>query len=378
MKQIEYFGEGSIKNLKEILAKENPSTIFLVTGKKSYEFCGAEKILDDILKDYKVIQFDNFQANPTIENVEHGLKLFRENKIDLIIAVGGGSPMDIAKSISILDSQQGDIKNFITAEKQLERARHSLVAIPTTSGSGSEATQYAVVNIGKTKYSLQHESLLPNYSIVDPELTYNLPAKITASTGIDALAQGIESYWSIHSTDESKKYSIETIKLALNNLEKAVNQSDKSARKAMSRASNLSGKAINITRTTACHAISYPITTYFNVPHGHAVGLTLGSILVYNSRVSDKDVLDQRGVEYVKKTISGLVELLGCKDVEEASQTITNLMKGIGLKTRLIDLGIKVEQDRELIVEYGFSPNRVKNNPRQLTQDNLRIILNRL
>ena len=141
---------------------------------------------------------------------------------------------------------------------------------------------------------------------------------------------------------------------------------------------SLSGKAIPITRTTACHAISYPITNYFNIPHGHAVGLTLGSILEYNSQVSTNDVLDPRGAEYVKKNIAELVVMLGGKTPSDAKNRLTQLMRDIGLATSLKELGIVTTTDKEIIVTHGFSPERVANNPRQLTPDNLRLMLNNL
>jgi alcohol dehydrogenase class IV len=155
-----------------------------------------------------------------------------------------------------------------------------LIAIPTTSGTGTEATCFAVVYIDKTKYSLKHSSILPDYTIIDPTLTHAMPPLVTAATGMDALAQAIESYWGVKSTHESQAYAREAITLTLAYL-KAACQNEVEARDAMSRAANLAGKAINLTETTACHAVSYPITSYFNVPHGHAVALTLASMFGY-------------------------------------------------------------------------------------------------
>ena len=122
----------------------------------------------------------------------------------------------------------------------------------------------------------------------------------------------------------------------------------------MAEAAHLAGKAINITKTTAAHAVSYPITSFFNIPHGYAVGLTLPSFLVYNSNVTERDVLDQRGTDYVRQTISEIVGFLGQSNVTDAKQTLDDLMQEIGLKTRLSSLGIKSEKDIELIIENGF------------------------
>ncbi len=374
MLQKEYFGINSIKNLNKILSKHKPKSIFLVTGKNSYEKCGAKSILDKILSKYNVVHFSDFEANPKISDIKKGIKLFKKNKCDFVIAVGGGSVMDVAKSINSFAANDGKSEDYLQKGKLMEKKGKMLVAIPTTAGSGSEATKFAVIYIDKTKYSLDNDIILPDYAIIDPQFIMDLPKGITASAGMDALSQGIESYWSVHSTNQSKKYSREAIKLTIKNL---VNASDgnKSSRIAMTKAAHLAGKAINITKTTACHAISYPITSYFNVPHGHAVALTIPSMLAYNSNVTEKDLLDRRGVNYVKKTINEIVKLLGCSKVNDASIKIQNLMNQIGLSTKLSELGIKTNNDMEIIIKNGFNPGRVRNNPRLLTEEALHQIL---
>jgi len=378
MPQTEHVGKGTINKLKEILLKHNPKNIFLVTGRASYEKCGAKAVVDAILKGYNMVHFYDFEVNPKLKDVEEGVKVFNENNCDFVIAVGGGSVMDVAKAINIFAANEGDPLDFINKKDTIENKGKTLVAIPTTSGSGSEATNFAVIYVDKTKYSLVNNLILPDYAIVDYQFTYNLPKNITASSGMDALSQGIESYWSVNSTEESRNYSRETIRLAINNLLKAVNNPSEESSDNMSRAAHLAGKAINISKTTACHAVSYPITSYFNVPHGHAVALTLAPMLVYNSRIEDTDFLDKRGVDYVKNIIKEIVELIGANSIDEASHIITNLMNEIGLKTNLTDLGIRTEEDIDIVIKNGFNPERVKNNPRQLTEDSLREILNEI
>jgi alcohol dehydrogenase class IV len=191
---------------------------------------------------------------------------------------------------------------------------------------------------------------------------------------MDALSQAIEAHWSINSNEESKKYSSEAIKLAINNLDKAVNNSSEDSRLEMSKASNLAGKAINLTKTTAPHAISYSLTSNFGVPHGHAVALTLPSILVYNSEINKKDCLDKRGVDYARKTTKEITNLLECKSEIGAKNKLTNLMRNIGLETNLRKLGIS---DLEIIIKE-INLERLKNNPRLLTESNLRGILKEL
>ena len=372
MSQKEIIGKGTIAKLKEILSERKLNNIFLVTGKSSYEKSGAKDAIEPILSDYKVTHFSDFEVNPKVKDIEKGMEIFKKNNCDFVIAVGGGSVMDIAKSINILASNEGNPTEYIKNQKNIENKGKVLVAVPTTSGSGSEATRSAVVYIDKTKYSLDHEFIIPDYTIVDSQLTMNLPKHITASAGMDALSQAIESYWCIDSTEESKDYARKAIKLIMGNLIDAVDNPTRESREAMAEASFLAGKAINISRTTACHAIAYPITSYFGVPHGHAVALTLAQMLVYNSKVTEKDILDKRGINYVHETLKEIAGLIGADDIQDANKRITSLMEEIGLKTRLSEIGVKTDEDIEIIIKNGFNPQRVNNNPRLLTEETLR------
>ncbi len=373
--QQEYIGFNSISNLEGILTQNKPNNIFLVTGRASYEKSGAKKAIESILADYKVIHFNEFEVSPKLKDIEKGIEIYKKNNCDFVIAVGGGSVMDVAKAIRLFSANDGKPEDYVKDSKAVENRGKPLVAIPTTAGSGAEATHFAVVFIDKTKYSPAYEFMQPDYAIVDPSFTMSLPKYQIASTGMDALAQGIESYWCINSTDESKEYAREAIKLAIENLSKAVNNPNEKSREAMAIAAHLGGKAINISKTTASHAISYPITSYFNVPHGHAAALTLAQMLVYNSKVTEEDLLDKRGVDYVKEVINEIVTMLGADNVENAAKKITDLMKEIGLNTKLSEIGVKTQDDIEIIIKNGFNPERVKNNPRRLTEEALREIL---
>lgn len=376
MAQTVYIGKGTIGKLEGILSNINPDNIFLVTGKASYESSGAKATMDGILEPYKTVHFSDFQVNPQVDDVKKGVEVFNKNKCDFVVAIGGGSVMDIAKLINVFSVNEGNSEEYILKKKSLEKEGYPIVAIPTTSGSGSEATHFAVVYIDKIKYSLAHEKfMLPNYVIVDTQLTLNLPPNITASSGMDALSQAIESYWGIYSNEESREYAKEAIELIINNLRDAVNNPDEKSRENMAKAAHLAGKAINISKTTVPHAISYPITSYFNVSHGHAVALTLPHILDFNAGVTESDCLDPRGVDYAKKTIQEIVGFLGVSSVIEAKESLIKLMQDIGLSTKLNEVGITTDEDIEVIIKNGFDPDRVRNNQRILTEDTLREIL---
>jgi len=376
MNQKDYLGAGSIKYIKEILDSQNPKRIFLVTQGNVYHDSGVDKIINPLLKKYLVIRFTDFSLNPKLEDILKGLALFCKNKYDLIMAIGGGSTIDMAKSINILANQLGQPIDYIKGVKEIKRKGKCLIAIPTTAGSGSEATHFAAVYINKVKYSLAHPFILPNYTIIDPQLTLSMPKGVASVTAIDALSQAIESYWSINSTDESKSYSQKAIKIILENIRDSVNRPLLKSREAIVRAAHLAGQAINITKTTTAHALSYTLTAKFDIPHGQAVALFLGPILEYNAGITDNDCHDKRGVFYVLKIIQDLCSILGGANPQEANQIIKKLIKDIGLKATLKEIGIIDEKIKELIDEVNYQ--RLANNPRKLTIQNKDILINLL
>jgi alcohol dehydrogenase len=364
MIQKEYFGKGSIKKLKRILKENKSKKVFLVTGKKSFETSGAKEKIETLLKNNSYLRFNEFSPNPSLRDINRGYLKFKNYKSDLIIGVGGGSTIDVAKKIGLLF--------FNEAKKKIP-----MVAIPTTSGTGSEATYFIVYYKNNKKQSDGKPNLtLPDYSICDPHLIENLPPKICAETGMDSLTQAVESYWSVYSNSESKKYSKKAIKIILKNIEAAVN-GDRKAKSRMLKASNLSGKAINISKTTACHSIGYPITSNFKIPHGQAVGITLPEIILYNAHPDNLNCTDPRGKIFVKKTINKLNKILGTKNPIKSKYKIQSLMKKIGLKTKLSELGIK-RRDIAILIKEGFTPERMLNNPVKIESKDLKKILNKI
>jgi alcohol dehydrogenase class IV len=373
--QQEIFGFDSLKRLEGVIREFGAKNIFLVVDEKSFKLSGAEEKLACILKKIKYSRFDSFNENPDITDVKKGITFFKKVNLELVVAIGGGSAIDTAKAINILAAQKGQPEKYASGKTKLKQPGKPLVAIPTTAGTGSEATHYATIYINKKKYSLGDKNLtLPTVSIVDPSLTESMPKYLTASTGLDALCQGIESMWSVYSTEESRRYARESIKLAFMNIEKAVNNPNKESRYNMAKAANLSGKAINISKTTACHSISYPITAKFRINHGHAVSLTMPQFLVFNVNVEKQDCNDKRGVDFVKKQLNEIFELMNCKDAGDAKKQFQQLMQRIGIENKLSKLDIS-KKDIDIILEKGFTPNRMNNNPRKITKEQLKNIM---
>ena len=319
MNQIEF---KNIEKLKEIIIQNNCENIFLLTGKKSYEDSGAKRVIDLILKNMNVTHINDFDTNPTLKDAKRIVQIFKGSKYDLIIAIGGGSVIDMAKLVNVFTANNDKPIKLIKKETLIINKGLPFVAIPTTSGTGSEATHFAVIYVNKIKYSLADQKMLPDYVILDSTFTLNLPKKISASTGLDALSQAVESYWAVGATNKSKEYASQSIKLIVKYFVDSVNNPSKENKEKILEASNLAGKAINISKTTAPHAISYSFTSFFGVPHGHAVGLTLGKILLFNYDVSDEDCQDSKGPEFVKGAILKICSYLGVKTPLEAKKKL--------------------------------------------------------
>jgi len=376
MNQKEFIGVGSIKIVKDILEENNAKRVLLVTADRPYITSGAKIKLDEILKSIYTERFYQFEVNPKLEDVFAGVEILNNTKFDIIIAVGGGSVMDMAKMINILAVQKERMLiDYIKNSNLIIENGLPLVAIPTTTGTGSEATHFSVVYVDNMKHSLAHHFMLPDYAVVDAELSYNLPSNIAAASGMDALSQAIESYWAVKSTDESKKYAKKAVELIIPVIEDAVS-GNKYAREVMSKAAHLAGKAINISTTTAPHAISYPITSCFGLQHGHAVSLTLGYFFEINYYFKDSDVIDKRGVNYLKTTMEDLFLMFDVCSATECKNKWYGLMKTIGLNSNLGNIGISTEQDVVKITD-NINHQRLSNNPVRISEKTLSAIFNK-
>ena len=374
MSQWLIFKPGSLRALDRVLVRYDPAVVLLVTGKDSYTNSGAETKISQVLKGRAWVRFQEFRTNPQLADVAAGLELLRRSKADLILAVGGGSVLDMAKLMGILATQEAAPEDIVLGRQKINKTGIPVIAVPTTAGSGSEATHFAVLYLGEKKYSLAHPAMLPAAALIDPELTSSLPPKITAVTGLDAFCQGVESFWSIQATNQSRTYARRAIELALASLPAAVQQPTQQMRRRMCLAALLAGKAINISKTTAPHALSYTMTSQFGVPHGHAVALTLGPILEYNSLVTEGDVTRPYTAVQVREIIEELCRLLGCPNAAAAGQRLTAFIESLGLPSRLSGVGIRKAADRRKIVE-GINLERLANNPRVLTAAALSRIL---
>lgn len=365
--QTVWWHEGS--NTESILKDlcEQCSTILVVFDVHAYAASGVESLIEHILGESDVYAFPVHSALPTFTLLRRALCEHPLVDADLVIAVGGGTTIDLAKLITYYGGG-GKVDTFEElAENPLEIP---LLVIPTTSGSGSEATPFAVLYVDGVKHSIFHPSILPDYAYLYPALTRTLSATQRAATGLDALAQGIESYWAVGATFESQQIAKVAIQESWGHLVKYVKDPDESSRIAMVMAAHMAGRAIAATTTTVCHALSYTMTSEYDVPHGIAVALTLGPALIYNSQVTDEDVVDSRGAGYVRSSVDAIVTLLGFNSPEEACLGIMSLMDEILEGHDPGHFGIESESDL-LHIASTVNPERLKNNPRKVTADAL-------
>ena len=357
------FGIGKINDIEKLIKIKDAKILLIFTS--SMEKYGFLKKLLSKLNDFHVTLYKNTSQNPTPEIVDSITNLFRNNNCNFIIGMGGGSTIDLAKSISILPSNKYTSRKYLYKESDLINATCPFIAIPSTSGTGSEVTPWATIwdMKNKRKLSLENYSMFPTQCIVDPELTYSLPKYQTALTGMDALTQAIESYWSRNSQEISDIYSLSAIKIILENLEDAYLTGKENSRINMALGSLMGGLAFSNTKTSICHSLSYPMTIHFNIPHGQAVSITLASFLEWNE-------------DALKPKLNKLLSAMGTKSVKESSDKIKILMKSIGLKTNLTDLNINQSQIRTIIKE-GFYNERSNNNPKKiLEQDAEKLLTN--
>ena len=367
---------GALKRLHEIVGTERPQSILLLRGNGSFEQCGAAATINPQLEGYRVTSLSGFHKIPTLDDLQGVLDTLRENKCDFIIAVGGGTTVDLAKAGSLLSNESDVVEDFIKGKKAPQGHNIKRLFIPTTAGTGAEITPFAVIYSDKVKYSLAHPSMPPENVILDPELTDSLPATLTAEGGCDALAQSIEAYWSVNSTKLSRQHSLQALSLILEHIEIAVNAPTEKSRAAMLKAAHLSGKAISIAKTTAAHALSYPLSAFHDIPHGHAVMLTLPYFFPINANVNELNIQEKVNlkVEEILKRMKQLYAILNVDDAESAMNYLLDLIGRIGLSHRLRDLNVE-EKDIPNIVKHGFNPDRVLNNPVKINEQMVEKIL---
>lgn len=352
-----------IKELPGILQKLGCQRLYLVID-SSYPFLNIKDTIESLPAEEKV-KFSDFTPNPLYEQVCKGIELLKKSQCDTILAVGGGSAIDVAKCIKLaVLAEEGDsalIPPLVSQQLPIEGSKIPFIAVPTTAGTGSESTHNAVMYYEGAKQTVTNDGVLPDYAVLEPSVLKTLPLYQKKCTMMDALCQGIESWWSINSTDESKRYSRKTVELIMANWHKYIFENDDEAAAQIMLAANYGGRAINITATTAAHAMSYKITSMYGLPHGHAVAVGLPEIWTYMTNHLEK-CIDDRGERYLKDIFSDISKAMCCNTPMEAIFKFRGMMDEMSLANPVAN-----NRDEEMdVLVHSVNPVRLKNNPVEL------------
>lgn len=357
--------DNDYKEIDDYLLKNKVRKIFLVCG-SSIKFFKIKYYFETIESRFgiKVTIFSDFQQNPLYESVVEGVKLFHESNCDIIVGVGGGSAIDVAKCIKLY-SNMNENKNYL--KQQIIPNDIKLLAIPTTAGTGSEATRYAVIYYNGEKQSVMDWSCIPSAILMDASVLKTLPMYQRKSTMLDALCHAIESFWSINSTEESKNFSRQAISLIMENMKLYLNN-DEIGNENMLKAAYLAGKAINIAQTTAGHAMCYKLTSLYGIAHGHAAALCVSKIWPMMLKNINK-CIDLRGEIYLKKVFDEISDAMGCHNSEKAIEKFQSILEKLQLEVPIVN-----SIDDFEMLRYSVNPIRLKNHPIQLDQNFIDIV----
>ncbi len=373
--------DGNYEDLTKLLQNIGVKNILLVCGHSIY-LNEINDYFENIEKEgIKVVRFMDFTPNPIYDDIVEGVNLFHEENCDMIIAVGGGSAIDVAKCIKLW-SNLPENSNYLGS--RIIPNDLPFVAIPTTAGTGSEATRYAIIYHGGEKQSVVDDSCIPDFVLFDPSLLRTLPDMQKKVTMMDTLCHAIESFWSVNSTEKSREYSRIAIKLVMDNMGSylklpALNEkynelcgrsfdfeySQDDAIRNMLLAANIAGKAINITGTTAPHAMSYKMTSIYGIPHGHAVAIALPRVWEYMYKNIDR-CSDLRGSTYLGAAFDEIAYCMECGKTADAIELFDFILGQINLKK------VKCRGKAELNkLADGVNLEKMKNNPIDFSKEEI-------
>ena len=338
-------GKNVLKELPELIKNKGIDSILIVTD----SVIASLGLMDGLLKGLSdegvdFVVYDKTVQNPTIDNIEEALRMYKANNCQGIVAFGGGSPMDCAKGVGARVARPKKSISQMKGVFKVMKKSPPMFAIPTTAGTGSETTIAAVITDSKTheKYAINDTSLIPHYAVLDPLLTVNLPPHITSTTGVDALTHAVEAYIGRSNTKQTKQQSRDAIKLIFENIFEAYsNGTDLIARANMQKASFLAGQAFTRAYVGYVHAIAHTLGGFYSVPHGLANAIILPYVLEYYGKSVHKplaeladlvgisvpaDTNEQKAVKFIE-AIKKLNEKMGIpKKVSVIAESDISLM----------------------------------------------------
>lgn len=367
-----YGGVGSIENIQHIIKKEHADNILIFTDKMIRMTGLVELVTGEIKKtgvNFKI--FETTVGEPSYQDVEQVMKETEDYDSDLMIAVGGGSVMDIAKLYSILKEAPYNVKDLLEDPSEAVK-KMKTVMIPTTCGTGSEATCNSIVAIPEeeTKKGIVSDAMIPDYVILDSQMIRNLPRQIIAATGVDALAHAVECYTSKKATPFSDTYALASAKLIFGNIRKAYEDpNDMEAKSRMMLGAFYGGVAITGSGTTAVHALSYPLGGKFHIPHGVSNAILFAHIMEFNKDACKEQLAvlcDNIQPEMAKES----------KDVKAqyVIEQIAEIVKVTRIPTDLKEFGVSCH-DLDFLVNAGSRQTRLLvNNRKEMSLEDIKMI----
>jgi alcohol dehydrogenase class IV len=358
-------GAGSSKTIGAELRSRGTERVIVVTD-KGVIAAGILQSVEDSLREAKIEYaiFDKVEPDPRYEIVSDCVECAKEARVEMLIGIGGGSPMDITKTASIMLTNKGPIGKYFGVNL-IPRQGLPTVLVPTTAGTGSEVTPIAILSDEgeKLKKGIVSPYLYPSMAIIDPELTLGLPTHVTAATGVDALIHAIEAFTSIHATSITDMFCVRAMELLHRNIRIAYAKGDAiEARTAMMEGALMAGIGFANAGVTAVHAFAYPIGAEFHIPHGVANALMLPHVMRFNV-LGNLERFARIAVPFGIPT-AGLDEI---RIVDKVIEAIDRLIDDIRLPRHLSDFGIK-EDDIPILAEGALKSTRLlANNPRTLT-----------
>ncbi len=337
----------------------------LIVTDKILSSIGMVKQVSDLLaaSAVKTVVFDGTQPNPTIGNVEAGLKILKENQCDFIISLGGGSPHDCAKGIALVAANGGEISDYEGVD-QSPKPQLPLISINTTAGTASEMTRFCIITdeARHIKMAIVDKNVTPLMSVNDPELMLAKPASLTAATGMDALTHAVEAYVSVAATPITDAVAIKAIEIIQQSLRTAVNDGQNiEAREQMAYAQFMAGMAFNNASLGYVHAMAHQLGGFYDLPHGVCNAVLLPHVQRFNAKVSPARLKD------VAKAMGADVENLSNEEGADAAlAAIVELSTAVGIPAGLKDLGVK-EEDFDVLSENALKDACGFTNPIQAT-----------
>ncbi len=364
------FGEGSLAKLPEILKKQGAAKALLVSD-RGLEKLGVVEKVKRIAEEagITVAEFLDVEPNPSVHTVDSAVQAYQESGAESIIALGGGSPMDVAKAVGVLAKYGGSITEYEGAHK-IPGPIVPITAIPTTAGTGSEVTAFSVITDTERSYKLTVFSyeLIPASAILDPELIMTVPASVAASCGVDALIHAWEAYTSRDASPFSDAVAEKAMELIGGNLRRFVaDRTDREAAGAMMAGSMFAGLAFAWARLGNIHAMSHPVSAFFHVPHGVANSILLPVIVEYNA-LADKGRYENI-YNYISRDREPVKNFVPEMLVREAQ----NLLRELGIPEHLAEVGVTEEKIPAMAADAMKSGN-ILANPRQSTQKDIEML----